>query len=91
MSFNRAEEDLDAVVVATVAPTAADPNGIFQDNVPAPTRDTEFSTRASHQFGDRHSAYAAVLLQELERAESGRGRADAGLGGYSQSCIAKTI
>jgi hypothetical protein len=54
-SFNRAEEDLDSVVSATIVPTTANPTGLFQANVPAPTRDTEFSLRAAHQFGDRHS------------------------------------
>lgn len=63
-SFNRAEEDLNAVVNATMAPTPGNPSGIFQANVPAPTRDTEFSLRAAHQFGDRHSAYAQYSYQD---------------------------
>src|SRR5580698_8408220 len=56
VSFDREEEDLDAVVSATVLPTTADPSGAFNANVPAPTRDTEFSVRAGHQFC-AHSAY----------------------------------
>ena len=50
-TFNRGEEDLDAVVHASVVPTVSNPTGRFQANVPAPTRDTEFSLRAAHQFG----------------------------------------
>ncbi len=63
-TFNRAEEDLDAVVNATIIPTTANPTGYFAANVPAPTRDTEFSLRAAHQFGDRHSAYAQYSYQD---------------------------
>jgi hypothetical protein len=57
ISFNRAEEDLDSVVSASIVPTVSNPSGAFNANVPAPTRDTEFSVRASHQFGN-NSAYA---------------------------------
>jgi hypothetical protein len=63
-TFNRAEEDLDAVVNATILPTAANPTGAFEANVPAPTRDTEFSLRAAHQFGEKHSAYAQYSYQD---------------------------
>jgi hypothetical protein len=83
ISFNRAEEDLDAVVIATVAPTSTDPTGIFQDNVPAPTRDTEFSTRASHQFGDRHSAYAQYSYQDYTNQNQGVGGQTLASGGYT--------
>jgi hypothetical protein len=72
-SFNRAEEDLDAVVKATIAPTLANPSGIFQANVPAPTRDTEFSLRAAHQFGERHSAYAQYSYQDWNGQNQGVG------------------
>ena len=64
VSFNRAEEDLNSVVNATIVPTTTNPTGLFQANVPAPTRDTEFSVRAAHQFGDRHSAYAEYSYEE---------------------------
>jgi TonB dependent receptor/Carboxypeptidase regulatory-like domain len=83
VSFNRAEEDLDAVVLATLAPTAADPTGLFQANVPAPTRDTEFSTRASHQFGDRHSAYAQYAYQDSTEQNQGVGGQTLAAGGYN--------
>jgi hypothetical protein len=63
-SFNRAEEDVNAVVNATMAPTPDNPSGIFQANVPAPTRDTEFSIRAAHQFGERHSAYLQYSYED---------------------------
>jgi Carboxypeptidase regulatory-like domain/TonB dependent receptor len=63
-SFNRAEEDLNAVVNATMAPTPENPSGLYQANVPAPTRDTEFSLRTAHQFGDRHSAYAEYSYED---------------------------
>jgi hypothetical protein len=63
-TFNRAEEDLDAVVNATILPSPANPSGALGANVPAPTRDTEFSLRIAHQFGDKHSAYAQYSYQD---------------------------
>jgi hypothetical protein len=63
-TFNRAEEDLDAVVNATILPTPANPTGTFAANVPAPTRDTEFSLRAAHQYGEKHSAYAQYSYED---------------------------
>ena len=83
ISFNRAEEDLDQVVVATLAPTSTDPTGIFQDNVPAPTRDTEFSVRASHQFGDKHSAYAQYAYKNWNAQNQGVGGQTLAAGGYT--------
>ncbi|HEX4322986.1 MAG TPA: TonB-dependent receptor [Acidobacteriaceae bacterium] len=83
ISFNRAEEDLDSVVLATMAPTGDNPLGIFQDNVPAPTRDTEFSTRASHQFGDKHSAYAQYAYQDWSAQNQGVGGQTLAAGGYN--------
>lgn len=72
-SFNRAEEDLDSVVDATIVPTTADPAGLFQANVPSPTRDTEFSVRAAHQFGDKYSAYAQYSYEEWTGQNQGVG------------------
>ena len=84
ISFNRAEEDLDAVVLATTAvPTADNPTGQFQANVPAPTRDTEFSTRASHQFGDKHSAYAQYSYEDWDARNQGVGGQALASNGYS--------
>ncbi|HEY1984770.1 MAG TPA: TonB-dependent receptor [Terracidiphilus sp.] len=73
VTFDRAEEDVNAVVDATVVPTAANPAGTYQANVPAPTRDTEFSARASHQFTDRHSAYAQYSYEDWTGQNQGVG------------------
>jgi hypothetical protein len=83
ISFNRAEEDLDAVVLATEAPTSANSSGLLQANVAAPTRDTEFSTRASHQFGDKHSAYAQYSYQDWDAQNQGVGGQALASAGYS--------
>ena len=84
VSFNRAEEDLDAVVLATTAaPTAENPTGLFQANVPAPTRETDFSTRASHQFGDKHSAYAQYTYEDWDAHNQGVGGQALASNGYS--------
>lgn len=72
-SFNRAEEDLDAVVNAAILPTTSNPVGLLQANVPAPTRDTEFSLRAAHEFSDRHSAYAQYSYQDWTGQNQGVG------------------
>jgi hypothetical protein len=82
-TFNRAEEDLDAVVNATIAPTTANPTGYFAANVPAPTRDTEFSLRAAHQFGDRHSAYAQYSYQDWTGQNQAVGGQTLAAGGYN--------
>jgi hypothetical protein len=82
-SFNRAEEDLDSVVDATVVPTTADPTGLFQANVPSPTRDTEFSVRAAHQFGDKYSAYAQYSYEEWTGQNQGVGGQALESSGYS--------
>jgi hypothetical protein len=79
-TFNRAEEDLDSVVSATVASAAGSPTA-FQANVPAPTRDTEFSLRAAHQFGDRHSGYVQYSYQD----ETGQNQ---GVGGQTLAAAA---
>lgn len=76
VSFNRAEEDLDAVVSATLA------SGAFQANVAAPTRDTEFSVRAARQFSDRHSAYAEYSFQDWNGRNQGVGGQSLASAGY---------
>jgi hypothetical protein len=81
-SFNRAEEDLDAVVNATVAPTPAYPDGIENINVPAPTRDTEFSLRAGHQFTDNNSAYVMYAFQNSSNVNEGVGNQTLPEAGY---------
>ena len=82
-SFNRAEEDLDAVVNATILPTAANPTGLLAANVPAPTRDTEFSLRAAHEFSDRHSAYAQYSYQDWTGQNQGVGGQSLAAAGFN--------
>jgi TonB dependent receptor/Carboxypeptidase regulatory-like domain len=72
-TFNRAEEDANAVVSAIVVPTPDNPTGNYQANVPTPTRDTEFSARAAHQFSDRHSAYAQYSYEDWTGLNQGVG------------------
>jgi hypothetical protein len=83
VSFNRAEEDLDSVVSATLAPTNADPTGAFSANVPAPTRDTEFSARAAHLFNTKHSAYAQYSYQDWNGLNQGVGGQSLATAGYN--------
>jgi hypothetical protein len=73
VSFNRAEEDSDAVIDATVAPTPENPGGILTANVPTPYRDTEFSARAAHQFGQGSSAYVQYSHQDWTGQNQGIG------------------
>ena len=82
-SFNRAEEDLDSVVDATILPTTANPSGLFQANVPSPTRDTEFSLRAAHQFGEKYSAYAQYSYEEWTGQNQGVGGQALASSGYN--------
>ncbi|HKF48193.1 MAG TPA: TonB-dependent receptor [Terracidiphilus sp.] len=82
-SFNRAEEDLNGVVHAYVAPTPENPAGIYSANVPAPTRDTEFSIRAAHQFNDRHSAYGQYSYQDWTGKNQGVGGQSLAEAGYN--------
>ena len=72
-SFNRVLYDQDAVVSATIVPTAANPTGAFQANIPAPQRNTEFSTRAAKQFGERHSAYTQYSYEDWTGQNQGVG------------------
>ncbi len=83
LTFNRAEEDKDAVVSATLAATPGNPSGAFEANVSAPTRDTEFSTRAAHQFGERHSAYAQYSYQDWTGQNQGVGGQSLAQAGYN--------
>lgn len=77
VSFNRAEEDRDSVVSATI------PSGPFSANVPSPTRDTEFSIRAARQFGERHSAYAEYSFQDWNGQNQGVGGQTLAQAGYN--------
>jgi hypothetical protein len=82
-SFNRAEEDLNSVVSATIAPTPANPSGDFEANVPSPTRDTEFSLRAAHQFGEKHSGYVQYSYQDWTGQNRGVGGQTLAPAGYN--------
>lgn len=82
-SFNRAEEDLAAVVNAVVPPTPDNPSGIFNENVPAPTRDTEFSLRLGHQFSDTNNAYVMYAFQDSTNKNEGVGNQTLPEAGYN--------
>jgi hypothetical protein len=82
-SLNRAEEDLSAVVNATVAPTPDNPEGIENVNVPAPTRDTEFSLRIGHQFTDKNSASIMYGFQDATNRNTGVGNQTLPEAGYN--------
>lgn len=82
-SFNRAEEDLDQVVFASIVPTPADPSGAFLANVPAPTRDTEFSMRAAHQFSVGHDGYVQYSYQDWTGQNQGVGGQTLAAAGYN--------
>jgi hypothetical protein len=73
ISFNRVAFDQDSVISATISPTAANPSGAFQANVPAPSRDTEFSLRAAHQFSDKNSGYVQYSYEEWTAQNQGVG------------------
>jgi len=72
-TFNRAEEDNNAVIYAFVQPTPENPSGILQQNAPTPFRDSEFSVRLAHKFSDTNSAYAQYSYQEQTSKNQGIG------------------
>jgi hypothetical protein len=82
VSFNRAEEDLNSVISASIVPTASNPSGSFNANVPAPTRDTEFSVRVAHQFGN-NSTYAQYSYQDWTGQNQGVGGQTLAAAGYN--------
>jgi outer membrane receptor protein involved in Fe transport len=51
--------------------------------VPTPTRDTEFSVRAAHQFGDKHSGYAQYSYEDWTGQNQGVGGHALASGGYN--------
>ncbi len=83
VSVNRQEEDLDAVVNATVAPTPDNPLGIYNVNVPAPTRDTELSFKVGHQISDRQSASLMYAFQDATNRNEGVGNQTLPEAGYN--------
>ena len=82
-SFNRAEEDIDQVVSATLVPTPSNPSGAFQANVPAPTRDTEFSMRTAHQLSEKHSGYVQYSYQDWTGQNQGVGGQSLAAAGFN--------
>jgi Carboxypeptidase regulatory-like domain len=82
-SFNRAEEDANAVIDADVMPTPENPTGVLQQNVAAPNRDTEFSLRAAHKFSDSNSAYMQYAYQDWNGQNQGVGGQTLAEAGYN--------
>ncbi|MGC2161687.1 MAG: TonB-dependent receptor [Silvibacterium sp.] len=82
-SLNRQEEDLDAVVNATVAPTPDNPLGIYNVNVPAPTRDTEFSIKVGHQISDKQNVSVMYAYQKTTNTNEGVGNQTLPEAGYN--------
>jgi hypothetical protein len=83
ISFNRVLYDQDAVVSAILEPTVAAPSGAFQANVPTPSRDTEYSLRAAHQFSDKNSGYVQYSYQEYTAQNQGVGGQTEAAAGYN--------
>jgi hypothetical protein len=77
VSFNRAEEDRYSVVSATL------PTGPLNDNVPSPTRETDFSIRAARKISDRHSAYAEYSYEDWRGQNQGVGGQAIASAGYT--------
>jgi len=82
-SFQRIMHPMDAVVNATLAPTAANPSGVFEANVNAPQNETDFSMRAAHQFGDKHSAYVQYSYEDWNGQNQGVGGQALAQAGYN--------
>jgi Carboxypeptidase regulatory-like domain/TonB dependent receptor len=83
-SVNRVIYDQDSVISAIVAsPTAANPTGAFQANVPTPSRDTEFSMRAAHQFSDKNSGYVQYSYEDWTAQNQGVGGQTLAAAGYN--------
>jgi hypothetical protein len=72
-SFNRAEEDVNAIVNATVLPSEMNPSGVLNENVAAPTRDTEFSIRLGHKFSDTNNGFITYAFQDSTNANQNVG------------------
>jgi hypothetical protein len=82
-SFNRVLFDQDSVVSATIAPTPDNPSGAYVANVPAPTRDTEYSVRAAHQFSEGHSGYVQYSYEDWTGQNQGVGGQTLAAAGYN--------
>jgi len=82
-SFNRVLYDQDSVIDAIIAPTTGNPNGVYEANVFAPARDTEFSTRVAHQFREGESGYLQYSYQDSTAQNQGVGGQTEGPAGYN--------
>ena len=82
-SFERIIHPMDAVVVATVVPTPDNPTGAFLANVAAPQSETDFSIRAAHQFGNKHSGYAQYSYEDWNGENLGVGGQALAEAGYN--------
>jgi len=82
-SFNRVLYDQDSVIDAIIAPTTGNPNGVYEANVFAPARDTEFSTRVAHQFREGESGYVQYSYQDSTAQNQGVGGQTEGPAGYN--------
>jgi hypothetical protein len=81
-SFNRAEEDVNAIVNATVPVSETNPAGNLNENVATPTRDTEFSIRFGHKFSESNHGFVTYAFQDSSNTNSNVGNqtlADAGV------------
>jgi hypothetical protein len=82
-TFNRVVYDQDSVIEATLEPTPANPSGALQANVYTPSRDTEFSTRVAHQFGEGTSGYAQYSYQDATAQNENVGGPNLAAAGYN--------
>ena len=71
------------MVNAPVAPTPDNPSGIYNVNVPAPTRDTEFSLKHGHQFSEKNSASLMYAFQDSSNHNEGVGNQTLPEAGYN--------
>jgi hypothetical protein len=55
---------VNAIVNATVPVSETNPSGVVNENVAAPTRDTEFSIRFGHKFSDMNNAFITYAFQD---------------------------
>ena len=83
-SFNRVLYDQDSVISATVAPGIEGSSvGLYQANVYAPARDTEFSTRVAHQFREGVSGYVQYSYEDSTSQNQGVGGQTLAEAGYN--------
>ena len=74
--------DQDAVINATIEPTAGNPAGTYQANVYTPSRDTEFSIRTAHKFSES-TRLRSIQLPGLNAQNQGVGGQTLAAAGYT--------